>query len=306
MNDIQLRQNEAGQLERLGAMRQVYSFARLIWSLQVFLGVFCVVALTIVSRLTPALERYSVAWACSIALLDILLFTPVIRSLVTLAAGIQELFDCYVLDIPFNALRVRSKPTREAVIHWSWLYQRCHSNPEFTDLTDWYPANLGEIQHDIARLVCQRTNLSWDCQQRRKYAHGIAWVAGVSAGIIAIVSINWNIGAADLTIRLFAPLLPVVLLASRQRQDNIDGSQASDGLIEDIERLIDQAVSGSISPEQLAFQSRQLQDQIYDKRRNSSVVPQFVYRRCRVRQEWLMNKTAEQIVQDVKRRLKKL
>ena len=167
-NRIPLRQNEDLQLQRMAAQRRLYSRAKRILSWQMVITVALVVVWSFVERWFPMLKVYAALYGMTAVLLDIAVFTPLQNSLKQKAAGIQELFDCYVLDLPWQEIKAGRRPDAELVAEFS----RLPSGVDYSSmkLLDWYPAESGTVPLFLGRLICQRANCWWDAKLRRRYA----------------------------------------------------------------------------------------------------------------------------------------
>ena len=106
MNNIASKQNEQKQLERLAAQREIYSFAKKLYLLQIILTVILPIFLFIISSLWVNLIIYSALYSILITVIDNIFIQPIIKKQKIKAAKIKELFDCDVLDIEISPLKV--------------------------------------------------------------------------------------------------------------------------------------------------------------------------------------------------------
>jgi hypothetical protein len=299
MVNIPLQQREPMERERLAAMRQVYATAKFVQGVQITCCVLAVVFLSALRVLIPSLAPFTVAWACLSALLDVVLFAPTIKRMSELGAQIQEIFDCSVLQLSFNDCKVR-KPAPETVARWAARYRKWYRDDGLNRIgLDWYPARASALPPESARLVCQRANLWWDAEQRRRYAGGLKIAKWVLSGGVVLTAFASPLDWIALVTEIAAPLLPIMLFLCRQSSDNLDAARMQDGLRERVGVLMDDAKKGRLSPVQLDVESRRLQDEIYEKRRMSPLVPDFIYRWFQDENEALMNKAAEGIVDEI-------
>jgi len=168
MNDILKKQNSEKQLRRLAAQRQLYSTAKRIFGAQLVLGGPIAVICAITALAIQSVEGYVAAWGVLITLLDLLWLEPWQKRLRERAARIQEIFDCDVLQLSWNDIKVGSKPDTELVKEQADKYFQYVQNP--LPLSNWYPTVVGSLPVDMARIVCQRSNCWWDSNQRKHYA----------------------------------------------------------------------------------------------------------------------------------------
>ena len=96
-----------------------------------------------------------------------------------------------------------------------------------------------------------------------------------------------------------APLMPTFLWGICEHREQREAADRADRLKDYIEKLWGNALKGNLAPMQLESESRDLQNAIYDHRRSSPVIFDWVYRRLRTAQEDQMNKAAETLVQEI-------
>lgn len=303
MNAIPEQQNQIHQLERLAAQRQMYAYAKRLQGVHFLVSVVFVVTLAYVAAFRPEAKLWSAAWSCVAVLIDVFLFTPWIKALKEQAARAQELFDCDVLQIPWNSCAAKRKPSAEVIGEWADGYRRNQQDEDFPGLRDWYAVTVGSLPIPLARLVCQRANLRWDGDQRRLYARWVTVILGLALAAIAATGFFGNWKARDIVLQLLAPSLPISVFLSRQRNDNLSHAEAVDCLRDHVERLWDEAMECKSTDAQLSSHSRNLQDQIFDRRSAGPLVPECVYNRLKTKNEALMYKGVEALVREVNQRL---
>ena len=298
MNPIPERQNEDLQLRRLVAQRRLYSSAKTVLAWQMVVTVGFVVAWSLVVLWWPALKVYAAFWGVVALLLDFLLFAPWQNFLKQKAAGIQELFDCYVLSLPWQEIKAGPPPDVETVTEWSRL--PAGANYDSLKLRSWYPIEAGQVPLLIGRLICQRTNCWWDSKLRRRY--GI-WIAVSSTAIFLFAVAVGLIGKISLEQFLLAslvPFLPVFVIGIRQFSDQRQAATRLDDLRKHSERLWLDILSSQAPEEELTRRSRTLQDEIFEQRRRNPLIFDWVYGMLRNEQEELMNKCAGDLLQEAR------
>lgn len=110
MNSIPATQNSPLNLDRLAAQRQLYSKAKLILGWQVCFGGPLAVGFAFMALSFPTMKSFAALWGMLITLADIAWLSPWQKRLRSLAAQIQEQFDCDVLELPWNEVKVGKKP----------------------------------------------------------------------------------------------------------------------------------------------------------------------------------------------------
>jgi hypothetical protein len=297
-NHITQRQDMELQLKRLAAQRRLYSRAKTVLAWQVVITVFLVAAWSLLVLWFPALKVYAALWGLAAVLLDIAAFAPWQSALKQRAAGIQELFDCDVLSLPWQDIKAGSPPDTETVTEWSRL--PAGVDYDTMKLRVWYPAEAGEAPLPIGRLICQRANCWWDAKLRRRYA---VWIAAGTAAIFVFAAVVGLVGRVSLEQFLLAgvmPFLPVFVIGIRQFTDQRQAATRLDDLKKHSERLWREALSGEIAGEELARRSRTLQDEIFEQRRRNPLIFDWVYGRLRNEQEELMNRCAGDLLREAR------
>ena len=299
MNTIpQAQQNEL-QLTRLAAQRSLYSHAKIVYAWQVILSVVGVVVWSILVASYSKLAPYAALWGIVITFLDILLLTPWQQSFKEKAAKIQELFDCDVLQMDWRELKAGSRLETETVERYATKYKR--KDPKYAALQEWYPESVGRVSLPLGRIICQRANCWWDADLRRHYAKLV-----VAFLIILTVSVSCFGFIGGFTLEKFVlaainPLMPVFVLGIRQCKEHIESAARLDKLKDHTGKLWDKALKNEI-PKELAHDSRDLQDEIYNHRRTNPLIFDWLYGRLRTGNEALMNKAADELVEEAIRR----
>lgn len=299
MNSIPQKQLDPKQLDRLAAQRQLYSKAKSCRAVQIFLSVPCVMVWSGFVLWTPALRVYAALWGIAVTLLDVLVINRIDRSLKKEAAKIQELFDCDVLDMRWHESKVGRKPDEEAISEAVEKFKR--ANPEYSTLRNWYPVAVGKLPFEFGRIVCQRTNCWWDAKLRRRYANWTFVAVAVVSGLVLVASLLRGLTLEAFVLAGLVPLLPALILGVRHYDEQNEAAASADQLKEHAEKMWCDALAGQISGNEFEIRARELQDEIFDHRRTSPLIFNWVYRRLRRIQEEQMNKGTEALVDEARR-----
>jgi hypothetical protein len=298
MNDITSKQNSEKQLRRLAAQRQLYSTAKGIFGVQLVLGGPIAVTCAITALAIPSVEGYVAVCGVVITLVDLFWLEPWQKRLRERAARIQEIFDCDVLQLSWNDIKVGSKPDTELVKEQADKYFKYVQNP--LPLSNWYPTVVGSLPVDMARIVCQRSNCWWDSNQRKHYATLVVATLAVICLSILVVGLIGGLTLEKFFLVIVAPLLPAVVIGIRQYSDQMEAAERLDKLKEHAEELWAAAIQPHSAPD-LATKSRFLQDEIFENRRKSPFVFDWIFRRLRNAYEDQMNYSAETLAAEAKR-----
>ncbi len=296
---ITVEQNTKRQLQRLGAQRELYATAKLIFGWQLFLTGPITVMLAVASLFHPPSKALVAIWAVTLTLADIFWLTPWQKRLRDSAARTQEAFDCDVLDLPWNDLKVGKKPDPELIKEASDKYKNWAA--DMTPIKNWYSSAVAELPIHIGRIACQRSNCWWDSKQRRRYA--IAIITSVTLVFIVLFGLSFGSGITldNFILKVVFPVTPAFWLGIRQYTEQTDAATRLDRLKEHADKLWEAALSGKPANE-ISTGSRNLQDEIFENRKKSPPVFDFIFKRLRPAYEQHMNFGVEELVADAKKR----
>jgi hypothetical protein len=297
MNSIPQEQNTQRQLERLAAQRQLYSEAKALQVINVIISVPLVIAWSILVAILPQMAVYAGLWGLSVTFLDILVFSRIQKSTQEKAAKIQQLFDCEVLQFNWSSLNCGIRIEPETIIDAYTRFKGKVSN--YSKLQDWYPVSVGQLPIHQARIICQRSNIRWDAQLRRRYS---SWIIIVLVALTIIVFLIGLIGGLTLQkflLAVLAPLTPAFVFGLRQYTEHNEAATRLDRLRENTEALLQGVISGRFTPQDMERESYSLQAQIYDNRRRSPLIFEWLYSRFRLKDEKQMIKGAEALIQEL-------
>lgn len=169
-------------------------------------------------------------------------------------------------------------------------------------LRDWYAPSVESLPLYIGRLVCQRSNCSWDSRLRRRYAVLVIAAMAVLCVTILVLSFEQNYTLKDFVLKVIAPLAPAFGLGYRQFTEQKAAASRLDDLKAHCDGLWDAALDGEDEHEVTA-RSRVLQDEIFESRRSSPLVFDRVFTWLRASFESHMNYAADELVDEAKRRM---
>lgn len=192
------------------------------------------------------------------------------------AARIQEKYDCELLQIPWNETDPQ-RPDSEGITAAANKRMPNIGEEEETGLRKWYPENSANRPLREARILCQKINLWWDSKLRNE------WMWGVGIGLVALIvtivaiAVPFNI---SLSAFLVGPLLLAVPVVS-SGVENFFGHRTPAKELKALkgyaESLLAKAEDPNVTDDELAFDSRLLQDKIFHSRKESPSVPSWFY-----------------------------
>jgi hypothetical protein len=300
MSSIQESQNQPSQLRRLEAQRQLYSSAKKIFLIQVVLSGPVAVGSALLVLSDPTLKGFVAFWGICVAFIDLLILTPWQKRLREAAARIQETFDCDVLKMPWNEIKVGKLPDPELVLEQSEKYKTW--GIKMPPISNWYAPVVGELPLHIGRIVCQRSNCWWDSKLRRRYAIWIMVLEVLVIALILWIALGNQFSVEDLVLKLAAPLAPALLLGIRQFAEQIDSATRLDKLRDHSERLWKDALDNGLEPA-ISARSRVLQDEIFENRKKNPLIFDAIYKWLQRDYEVQMNHGALELVAEAKAKL---
>ncbi len=294
MNDIHKIQAACQQLEWLAAQRELYGEAK-----QVLLLRTCLVVAASLYAAVLTVNSYAVAGFILLSLLDRFVLARWQEGLTEQAATIQEMFDCEVLQIPWNEVKVGRRVDSEVVVRHAARYKNRYRDPSYEKVQPWYPISVGAAPIHIARVICQRANCRWDAEQRRRYARCIL---GALLGVVVIIvflGVARRLTVEQLVLHVVAPLLPALMLGGEQYLAHKASAERMDRLKTRADQLWDEAVRRA-PPSTLESKCRMLQDEIFEHRKGSPPVFDSFYRWLRSGLQEEMDRAAESMILDWK------
>jgi len=296
VNSIPARQNSQEELDRLAAYTYIYTQAKRVAALRMAMAVVPTVVWAMVVAAHPQLKGWAAASGIAITMLDLGALTSWQQLLQFRGAKVQELFDADLLGLDWREYKVDRRPDPEEVAEASARYKRRHLT--YSRLRNWYPTVVGRLPLPLARIVCQRCSSWWDAKLRRKYAVGVLILLGILTAFVGIVGLAGKFSVENLVLTVLNPLLPAFSLGIRQYTDQREAAANSDRHKRHLEDLWAEALTGQLTEDELTRGSRELQDEIYNRRRQSPLIFNWVYSLSRDDFERQMQAGARHMVDD--------
>lgn len=297
---ITVEQNTERQLHRLAAQRKLYANAKNVFGWQLFLSGLLTVIFAFFGVIDSSFKILAVSWGILIILTDIFWLTPWQKRLKDSAAKIQEMFDCDVLELSWNDLKAGKRPDHELIKEQSKQYAK--KPLKNAPLENWYDhPEIDDLPIYIARIACQRTNCWWDAQQRRSYAFYVILIVSLIFIVVFGLSLKDGFSMENFILKVLAPLSPVFLLGICQYREQIDSANHLDKLKDYSESLWKDALSKKTKTE-ITTKSRNLQDELFEHRRKSPPIFDFIFKRLRNSYNEKMNFGLGELVNEAKKR----
>ena len=292
------KQEQLENIALLAAQRNLYSRAKNIIGLQMVFSVpiaFCAAVTTIV---WPEFKGYVALWGILIVVFDLFVFTPWVKKLRDSAARVQELFDTQVLGLDWNEISVGRRPEPE-LIHEE-AQKHGLEEEKIADLRKWYPIIIEKVPEIFGVIISQRSNVWWDARMRKKYSLFIRIVLVCIALGLIVYGLYEKKDMFEFLAYIVAPLASTYVFGYRQMTEHSDAAERLDKLQGLSEKIWLDALAGKEATA-MKLKCRTLQDQIFDHRKKTPPIFDFLFRWFRDGNETLMNKGAETLVAEVRK-----
>lgn len=310
-NGIIKRQSDNENIFKLTAQRHMYSKAKIILGIQIITQVILIIGLALLPVLLSdsfllahniKKEHFTTFTVCSslvLVVFDLLIMTPLIKRKRELAASVQEDYDCTVLSISWNDVKV-DKPDGEIISNYANEFIKTKGEEAADTLEGfkyWYsPEDIKTIPLEAARIICQRTNCWWDNYLRNKYKRDIIICAAGLFSILFLIGIIREMSVPNLIINVFAPFFPALTFTVVQVRENTDSIKCTEKLKIISDSYWNKLISDPSNLTLLNDLSRKLQDQIFDSRKSSPLIFDWYYEKYKPTQQTDTNSAVQLMI----------
>lgn len=272
-NHVNEMQNEPFSIDMLSAQRHYYSQAKLIVYTSLFFCVIVVAVLSVLNRFySSEILGKTVLMYSLLAFILSSMLTNYRNKLQNLAARIQHLFDIKLFGLKWDTALCGIEPRIEEVKRGKQKKQN--------KLDYWYKDIPDDLPLDAVTLVCLRMNVEYDKSMKQNLSLLLYIVVSLFAIIIVIANNERTIW--DMVLYSIVPLLPVSkFLYDVKRRIDSDKERLV-RLDVSIDSLMKKAIQeGVIEKEEL----QNINNQIFEHRRTSPLVPDWLYDMLRDKEE---------------------
>ena len=280
MNSINDIQNQPQQIDLLVAQRHLYSDAKKLFVCRMVSALIVAVMGPIIAIVYPDYAGYVGLFSLLYLLLDIGAIETAECGKKHSAAKIQELFDTRVLALPWSDAVVGQPPQTEVISR----ALRNNGKVGRELLQNWYAPEVASVPIALGRFLCQRTNLAWDKDLRKRYAVLLSGVMIVVVVGALVAAIKFQLAVSTVFGGLVLPLIPFIEITIRQIINHFRAATETNELIVKIEDIINRVCVGE-AVEGLDALSRTFQDELYRHRRSCPLIFDWVYWLLRSGQE---------------------
>ena len=284
MNDIHVRQNSESFLHLLRARSRVYAEAVRLQVGQLLLTVALPAVSGFFGLLVPQTRPYVAALALIITIADVSWLDRSQRRKLKNAAKISEQFDCELLGIAWNKFIAGKRIDPEAIDSAARAWSKGDDN-----LVNWYPSEVSKAPLCLARIACQRSNLWYDSELRRRYGTLLIGCVAAMVLVLFLTGIIAGLSLVDFVTTVLTPASPMLIWAIRDCFRQREAAEALETIKSEADALWEKAATGDCTENEYTVRSREFQDAIYGRRVANPLVLPFIYPWLRPKMEADMN-----------------
>jgi hypothetical protein len=287
------KENEKACIEKLVAQKKLYSNAKVLFYIQAFISVVSLVILSFVQLVFNEIDFTLIIATLSIlALFADNFLSKCIDKTKEKASKIQEYFDTYVLDIKWNQILCGDRPEHDEICYYYHQYIRNHDLSKFQN---WYEPEIDLVPIIAGKIICQKTNCTYDSKIRKKFNNAIIAIYIITIVLISLFTVFSDIYLSKIILTLIFPSIPII----QWTYNNVSTNNDSINNLEQLNRLINatwEDVKNGKTIEENTI--RQIQDGIFLNRKESVLIPDFVYNCLRNKLERNTHYSVSQLVND--------
>ena len=206
MNTIAVKQNEKNTIEYLAAGRKLYSRAKCLQVLKSLLCTVLIAGLAFARIKWPEFEQisYAIVIASVVALIAEPLLDWRISVLKLQGARMQQCFDNDLFVFSWNESVCGKRPGEDMV------YDCLKGKPVNKKLFDWYVGIDATLDKDLATLLCQNQNGSYDRHLRKKYIRLCALFALVLLAVVIVAALRKDATLFEILVYAVVPATPII------------------------------------------------------------------------------------------------
>lgn len=274
--EILYKQNLDVNIDRLLAQRRLYSNAKIMQYILIAITVIIPVLIAFVTNFSN-LRIDDTSWIYTIYAIVVIFGEKILEIFIDrnkkTAASIQEKFDTNIFDIPENELLNSVFIDHDIVRKYS-KKDKLNAN-KISRVTNWYSTRIDCLQTNIAILFCQRMNICYDQNIKKKYNKLLISLSVLTFITLLIISLTNDFSLKKFVIEVILPSIPILNFTYKEINQNIESVDNLQKLREIIEnKLSSLSRNDVIEIEEL----RNIQDRIFNNRILSPLIPDFIYK----------------------------
>jgi hypothetical protein len=298
-NHIPMRQASDENRGLLRARHRNYCAAKVTQGLLVLVSILLPVIGIWVGPQVPEIQPYLALASLILLAMDTALLDRIQKDRLKRGAKLQELFDTDVFGLPWNRFVTGAPVEHEDVRR---LSAKPLSDKREAHFQAWYEVCIGRLPLHLARLIGQRTNISYDARLRRRYGGWLLTLTLFFGVALLYAGLYKGLLFPDLIMTLVVPFLPMLTWALRERMQQANAAISLTNLNSEWDKIWTNALVGADAAA-LTTEARSLQDAIYQHRERSPLVFDWVYSIFRSANEDEAHHAAEDLVRKAEKAL---
>ncbi len=299
-------ENLPENIEKLSAQREIYACAKNIIFWQVIFTVPTIISLAFIKLFCEWYYKTNIEWFVStyalvLFFIDGLILNNRIKLKKENAAGIQELFDCEVLGIEWNKMLFTEKPEHGDVHKYHKLRQKRNINDNFSN---WYSEPIKEVENNLAKIICQQSNVTYDFEVRKTFTKWIVLIAIITFVLLFILTAIYDLSFRTFITNVITPFLPIFAIAIKWYFEQQNSIKTLEEIKSVMQTIWDNAIENKQIPNDIVI--RQVQDRIHLHRRECALVPEIIYNKIKAKQEEQMYFSVNGAVREYKKTIKRI
>jgi hypothetical protein len=300
MNDINIKQNKKENLEKLYAQANLYSSAKKYKGLQILLSVILLAIISILKiyynqlnlealtfikleKISPYLSLMSLF----ITFINTFWLKEIISKKVKQAAMIQYDFDSSVLSIPMNPFYKNDVVSNEEIRRHS---KKIKNKEEFDN---WYSTKIESTNISLGKMLCLRSNFSWDVGLRTKYRNTLVALGLITSILFLIINFISGITFRDVILNLFIPLMPLIIFILNEIIDNHKSIVKKEKVKIILDDIGHKLIESKIPLGELEFLSNSCLELLYQSRKDNPLIFDHIYHCYRTKDQDEMDYSIE-------------
>lgn len=254
------------------------------------------IGLSVAAILNPERKVWAAAFGILVSIFDVLVFDKIQKDWKKEAAKIQERFDCEIFELEWNDFKVGDKPDPEKIHRASQHILR--KEAKRNKFLNWHSPYVESLPLHLARIVCQRANIFWDSDLRRRYTAILTAITYILAVGAVVAGLGLKMNMETFVLSILAPISPTFLWAIREIRKQKDSATTLDLLMKYARQLWRDSIQQKLSPEEASYKSRVLQDELFFHRYSNQPIFNWIFKLLRKEQEAQMNVGAKELVSE--------
>ena len=210
------------------------------------------------------------------------------------AASIQEKFDVGVYNLDQNQTLNTVFIDEDIIRKFSVNDKK--NKKKVAKVINWYSTKIDCIKSNLAILFCQRMNITYDQNIKKKYNALLLFISILTFLILLAVSLYLNFSLEKFIVQAILPSFPIFNFAYKEIKMNLESVANLQKLRQIIEAKINNVrLDDNIDIKDL----REIQDRIYLNRILSPLIPDFIYNILWTKLEDRMNYSVEKRIENL-------